>query len=165
MTQQYKICPRCQQSAQLNETICSKCGRQYRTTFEQPTQVIAAQQNSASGISNQQSVVLGGHDILGTIKYQLPICILASIVGTIGVFQPLISAPVIGSVNLMSGTEGSLFLGLCILAIIFALVRAFVGVTVLGIATLSLIGIRRGFCKSRRFRLVKSFISAVLPCD
>ena len=147
LPQPYKICPRCQQTAELNETICSKCGRPYRTTFEQPTQVISAQQNAPPGISNQQSSTPTSDNVLGTIKYQLPICVLASSVGIIGVFQPLINAPIVGSVNLMSGIEGSLFLGLCILAIVFALVRAFVGVTVLGIAALALIGIRIYQCQ------------------
>lgn len=43
MTQPYKICPNCQQPAQINAIGCARCGRPYRTTAPpQPTQVFAA---------------------------------------------------------------------------------------------------------------------------
>ncbi len=36
MAEPFKLCPRCQLQAPLNETMCSRCGHQYRTAFAPP---------------------------------------------------------------------------------------------------------------------------------
>lgn len=41
MTQPYKICPQCQEPAAVAATQCARCGRIYRSTSPQQTQVFA----------------------------------------------------------------------------------------------------------------------------
>ena len=40
MSQPYKACPKCQQSAQLDAPICLRCGHQYRTNFVNPPSTV-----------------------------------------------------------------------------------------------------------------------------
>src|SRR5579871_331354 len=49
MTQPYKLCPQCQQPAVLTQTVCKRCGHQFRTQFvpANPTQAIYPQQPPA----------------------------------------------------------------------------------------------------------------------
>ena len=141
LASEIKMCPRCGEHYEDNHLFCSKCG--YKIKREIAETKVRAFKETETAEKNMG-------------KKQKLIGLIGSIMLIIGVFMPIVSFPIIGSMNYFQNGEGDgvFILILAILSLFFIFVKKYVllwttGLTSLGLIVYSIIDFQRTMSKFR----------------